>query len=48
MDLQRPDVYRRYLQTPELLIEEQKLGNHEFIVIDEKSPRQSFSSPMSE
>ncbi|TVQ29112.1 MAG: ATP-binding protein [Spirochaetaceae bacterium] len=35
IDLLRPDVYRRYLQTPELLIEEQKLGNHRFVVVDE-------------
>ena len=35
MDLLRPDVYRRYLQHPELLIEEQRRHDRDFIVVDE-------------
>ena len=31
----RPDVYRRYLQHPELLIEEQRRHDRDFIVVDE-------------
>ena len=35
VDLLRPQTYRRYLQTPELLIEEQRRHGSDFIVIDE-------------
>ena len=35
LDLLRPDVYRRYLQNPELLIEEQRRHGSPFIVVDE-------------
>ena len=35
LDLLRPDVYRRYLQNPELLIDEQRRHGSPFIVVDE-------------
>ncbi len=35
VDLLRPETYRRYLQNPELLIDEQRRHGGDFIVIDE-------------
>ena len=35
VDLLRPETYRRYLQNPELLVDEQRRHGRDFIVIDE-------------